>query len=152
MGSGSGSYRRCFTGHRIRSRIVLTIGPAEDCLDSIMEAAQGNRARDLDTPPDWRLDAEEGNFELVDGWLGFGGGHKAYCRPGLSCRGGTLCDGNGGQREIAVQRAGPCAAPEYAPPVWRRGPFEPRTLCRRRSEVRLAAPKSGSVPQNPLES
>src|ERR1035438_3609640 len=81
MGSGSGSYRRCFTGHRIRSRIVLTIGPAEDCLDSIMEAAQGNRARDLDTPPDWRLDAEEGNFELVDGWLGFGGGHKAYCRP-----------------------------------------------------------------------
>jgi hypothetical protein len=111
MGSGSGSYRRCFTGHRIRSRIVLTIGPAEDCLDSIMEAAQGNRARDLDTPPDWRLDAEEGNFELVDGWLGFGGGHKAYCRPGLSCRGGTLGDGNGGQREIAVQRAGPmCSA------------------------------------------
>src|ERR1019366_9889870 len=87
MGSGSGSYRRCFTGHRIRSRIVLTIGPAEDCLDSIMEAAEANRARDLDTPPDWRLDAEEGDFQLVDRGLELGGGHKAHCPPGTgNCR------------------------------------------------------------------
>src|ERR1017187_4231293 len=57
--------------------VQVSIGPAEDCLDSIMEAAQRHRARDLDTPPDWRLDVKERDLQLVDRGLDLGGGHKS---------------------------------------------------------------------------
>ena len=51
-----------------------------------MEAAQRNGARNLESPPNRRVDFEECDFELEDGWLDLGGGHKGILsskEPGI---------------------------------------------------------------------
>ena len=64
--------------------VQVAVSPTENRLKSVMEAAQGYRARDLDSPPDGRFDAGEGDLELVDGRPGFCCGKKAYCPPGTA--------------------------------------------------------------------
>ena len=67
--------------------VQMAVGPTEDGLESVMEAAQGHRTRNQDAPPDWRLDAKQGDLQLVDRWLDLGGGHERYCPPGTgNCR------------------------------------------------------------------
>src|ERR1035437_487720 len=60
--------------------VKVAVGPVHDDLNCVVEAAKEERARHLDSPPDGRFDFEQGNLQFVDGRLGLGGGHKAYCR------------------------------------------------------------------------
>lgn len=55
----------------------VAVGPAEDRLESIVDAAQRNGARNLDAPPDRRVDFEQDDFELLDRGLDLGGGHQS---------------------------------------------------------------------------
>jgi hypothetical protein len=50
--------------------VKVAVRPAENRLESVVEAAQGNCARHLHPPPDGRFDAKERDLQFVDGGLG----------------------------------------------------------------------------------
>src|ERR1017187_6818739 len=56
--------------------VKMAVGPTEDGLESVVEAAQGYRTRNLDSPPNGRFDVEERDLQFVDGWFGFCGRHQ----------------------------------------------------------------------------
>ena len=61
--------------------VKVAVRPAEDRLESVVEAAQRHRARNLDSSPSGRFNFEQCDLQSVDGGLRLGGGHKEYCRP-----------------------------------------------------------------------
>ena len=60
--------------------VQVAVSPTENRLESVVEAAQGYRAWNLDTPPDGWLDAKKRDLQFVDGRLNLRGGHHGYCR------------------------------------------------------------------------
>src|ERR1039458_3500513 len=55
--------------------VKMAVGPTEDRLESVVEAAQGYRTWNLDSSPNRRVDFEERDLHFVDGWPGFCGRH-----------------------------------------------------------------------------
>src|SRR5271165_698283 len=65
---------QCFSV--VLKTVKVAVAPSEDCLESVVQAAKQDRARDFDSSPDRWSNFFERDPELERGWRCLGRGHR----------------------------------------------------------------------------